>query len=76
VERTAPFGFLAYTLVVAWFATCAEFRMEEYRVRRPWNRKKEAPSFADMLVEFRRQITAGGVSAAPVARKSRRKNAA
>ena len=76
VERTAPFGFLAYTLVIVWFAEAGEFRLKEYRRRRPWYRKKETPSFADMLEDIRREISARGVSVAPGAKKGRRKNAA
>ena len=62
--------------VIVWFAEAGEFRLKEYRRRRPWYRKKETPSFADMLEDIRREISARGVSVAPGAKKGRRKNAA
>lgn len=52
VERTAPLAMLLYSLIVLWFAR------EGHRHWRPqvcpWYITKTAPSFADMLITFRR----------------------
>jgi hypothetical protein len=52
VERTAPMAFFLYSLVVVWF-----HRVGHEFVRfpvRPWYRRKQEPSFADMLTTLRR----------------------
>jgi DDE superfamily endonuclease len=52
VERTAPMALLLYTLVVVWFqATGHPFLRFP---RRPWYRRKQEPSFADLLTTLRR----------------------
>ena len=52
VERTAPTGMFLYGLTVIWF------HQEGYRSvaypDRPWYRRKEEPSFADLLSTLRR----------------------
>lgn len=52
VRRTAPTALLLYTLVVVWFhqAGHAWVRFPE----RPWYRRKQEPSFADLLTTLRR----------------------
>ncbi len=52
IERTAPMAFFLYSLVIVWF-----HRVGHEWVRfpaRPWYRKKQEPSFADMLTTLRR----------------------
>ena len=52
VQRTAPMALIIYSLVVVWF-----HRTGHQSVRfpaRPWYRKKQEPSFADMLTTLRR----------------------
>ena len=52
VQRTAPMALVLYSLVVAWF-----HRVGHKHVRfpdRPWYKKKQEPSFGDMLSTLRR----------------------
>ena len=52
VERTAPMAMIIYSLVVVWFHQSGhQFLRFPFR---PWYRKKEEPSFADMLATLRR----------------------
>ena len=53
VERTAPMALVLYSLIVAWFHQTGHTRVEF--PDRPWYRKKQEPSFADMLTTLRRQ---------------------
>jgi hypothetical protein len=55
VQRTAPMALWAYTLVVCWYAKWARRRKRLPFRQGPWYRKKNAPSFADMLATLRRQ---------------------
>lgn len=52
VERTAPMALTLYTLVTTWF------HVEGHRFLtfpwRPWYRRKQEPSFADLLTTLRR----------------------
>jgi hypothetical protein len=52
VERTAPMALMLYSLVVVWFhQTGYQFvRFPD----RPWYRRKQEPSFADLLTTLRR----------------------
>jgi hypothetical protein len=52
VQRTAPFAFVVYDLVLLWFAEHAAARRPAWPVR-PWYRHKTAPSFVDMLTALR-----------------------
>ncbi len=52
VRRTAPMALVLYSLIVLWF-----HQVGHRHVRfpdRPWYRRKEQPSFADMLTTLRR----------------------
>ena len=52
VERTAPMALMLYSMIVCGFT-----RSGHWSLRfpfRPWYRKKEEPSFADMLTTLRR----------------------
>jgi hypothetical protein len=53
VQRTAPFAFLVYDLVVLWFAEHALAATGPAWPVRPWYRHKTAPSFVDMLTALR-----------------------
>jgi DDE superfamily endonuclease len=52
VERTAPMAFFLYSLVVVWFHQVGH-EFVRFPVR-PWYRRKQEPSFADMLTTLRR----------------------
>jgi hypothetical protein len=52
VLRTAPMALVLYTLVVAWFhVTGHQFLRFP---KRPWYKRKQEPSFADLLTTLRR----------------------
>ena len=52
VKRTAPMALILYSLVVVWFHQAGhQFVRFPFR---PWYRRKEEPSFADMLTTLRR----------------------
>jgi hypothetical protein len=65
VQRTAPFGFLVYDLVLLWFAEQAAARTTPAWPLRPWYRHKCAPSFPDMLDALRRAGCETAFSAPP-----------
>ena len=54
--RTVPFILTVYGLVVLWYLAegNAEEDVERARRRAPWYRKKQEPSFGDMLGALRR----------------------
>jgi DDE superfamily endonuclease len=52
VERTAPMAFFLYSLVVVWFHQVGH-ELVRFPLR-PWYRRKQEPSFADMLTTLRR----------------------
>ena len=60
VERTVPFGLIASTLVVCWYATggyhCDD--VEQVRALAPWYRQKAQPSVTDMVAKLRRVLIA------------------
>ena len=52
IERTAPMAFFLYSIVVLWFHQVGhQFVRFPFR---PWYRRKQEPSFADMLTTLRR----------------------
>jgi len=53
VQRTAPFAFLVYDLVLLWFAAHGARGQQPAWIVRPWYRRKTAPSFLDMLGALR-----------------------
>ena len=65
VERTVPFGFLAQTLLILWYARYAYHPDDISRRRRlcPWYRTKTGPSPADMLARLRRDFPEARISA-------------
>jgi hypothetical protein len=68
VERTVPFLFLTYGLVVAWYLKHGKPKRDVARARRrrPWDRKKTDPSFPDMLHALRREFLRVRISADPL----------
>jgi hypothetical protein len=56
VQRTAPFAFVVYDLVLLWFAEHAATTTSPTWPVRPWYRHKTAPSFSDMLTALRRAL--------------------
>jgi len=53
VQRTAPFAFVVYDLVLLWFAEHAGAATGPAWPVRPWYRHKTTPSFLDMLSALR-----------------------
>jgi hypothetical protein len=58
VERTVPFGFLAQTITIAWYAVHGDpdADLDARRRAAPWYRHKAAISYADMLAALRREL--------------------
>jgi DDE superfamily endonuclease len=58
VERTVPFGFLAQTITIAWYALQgdAEADLDARRRIAPWYRQKTTISYGDMLAALRREL--------------------
>ena len=52
VERTAPMAFFLYSMVVVWYHRVGR-EFVQFPIR-PWYRRKQEPSFADMLTTLRR----------------------
>jgi hypothetical protein len=52
IERTAAMAFFLYSIVVVWFHQVGH-EFVRFPVR-PWYRRKQEPSFADMLTTLRR----------------------
>jgi hypothetical protein len=53
VQRTAPFAFVVYDLVLLWFAEHTATATSPAWPVRPWYRHKSTPSFVDMLTALR-----------------------
>jgi DDE superfamily endonuclease len=58
VERTVPFGFLAQTITIAWYALHGnpDSDLDARRRSAPWYRQKATISYADMLAALRREL--------------------
>jgi hypothetical protein len=58
VERTVPFGFLAQTITIAWYALHGDPDADLHARRHaaPWYRHKATISYADMLAALRREL--------------------
>ncbi|HEY1321740.1 MAG TPA: transposase [Streptosporangiaceae bacterium] len=58
VERTVPFGLLAQTLVVVWYARHGDHHatVADRRAAAPWYRSKTHPAYHDMLITLRRTL--------------------
>jgi hypothetical protein len=53
VQRTTPFAFIVYDLVLLWAAEQYDARNAPLWIVRPWYRQKTAPSFLDLLSALR-----------------------
>lgn len=71
VERTLPFAFLAYAVVILRYLYHGQPQRDVERVRAEvrWYRHKKEPSFADMLADARRAIWVARFSASPLLSK-------
>jgi hypothetical protein len=76
VQRTAPFAFIVYDLVLLWAAQQADTTKTSTWILRPWYRQKTAPSFLDLLTALRQAGGQPGISAAPQAPQGPQKPAA
>lgn len=58
VERTVPFGFLAQTITITWYALHGDPQtdLKERRRHAPWYRQKTTVSYTDMLAALRREL--------------------
>ena len=64
VERTVPFGFIIYSLVIVWYA-CYGYHPDDITARRteqPWYPHKSEPAFEDMLAKLRKTLIAGQIT--------------
>ena len=60
VQRTVPFGLIAYSLTVLWYTRHGHDpeQITEQRTRSRWYTTKTEPSFEDMVIKLRRVIIA------------------
>jgi hypothetical protein len=58
VKRTVPFGFLAQTITIAWYALHGdpEADLKQRLLHSPWYRQKATVSYADMQAALRREL--------------------
>jgi hypothetical protein len=58
VKRTVPFGFLAQTITITWYAVHGDPQadLDARRKASPWYRQKSTVSYADMLAALRREL--------------------
>jgi len=70
VQRTTPFAFIVYDLVLLWAAQQDHAKRAPSWIQRPWYRHKTAPSFLDLLTARRQAGGAPGISAPPQAPRS------
>jgi len=58
VERTVPFGFIVYSLIIIWYALHAHHPddLDTRRRAQPWYRHKHDIAFEDMLAKLRRTL--------------------
>jgi len=63
VERTVPFGFLVYSIVIVWYTLYGYHRddIANRRDQQPWYPHKSEPAFEDMLAKLRRSIIAARI---------------
>jgi hypothetical protein len=54
VERTAPFAFIAYTLVIVWYVLHGQRSSAAKLPTMPWYAHKSGVTFSDMLATLRR----------------------
>ena len=64
VERTLPFQFIVYSLVIVWYTLHGHHQddLAQRRAAQPWYRHKHEPAFEDMLTKLRRALIAARFS--------------
>jgi hypothetical protein len=64
VERTVPFEFVVYSLVIVWYALHGHHPDDLATRRRaqPWYPHKDEPAFEDMLAKLRRTLVAAQIN--------------
>ncbi len=64
VQRTVPFGLIAYSLTVLWYTRSGHDpeQAAQQRTRQRWYTTKTEPSFEDMVIKLRRVIIAARFS--------------
>ena len=60
VERTAPFGIIIQSMVIAWYALYGHDPADvtDRAIAQPWYRTKTEPSFEDMITKLRKTLIA------------------
>jgi hypothetical protein len=64
VQRTVPFSFCVYSLVIVWYATVG-YHPDDITSRlaaQPWYDHKTEPAFEDMLAKLRRSLIAARIT--------------
>jgi hypothetical protein len=75
VERTVPFEFIVYSLVIIWYALHGHHRddLDARRHAQPWYRHKDDIAFEDMLAKLRRSLVAARITGVDAAQPDPRK---
>jgi hypothetical protein len=73
VERTAPFVWAVYAIVILWYLGEDRWQRDvlEHRKRAPWYRTKATPSFEDMVEALRAEILVHQLLAHPLLNRTR-----
>jgi hypothetical protein len=73
VERTAPFIWAVYGIVIVWYIGEERWQrdVQAHRERAPWNRLKAVPSFEDMLEALRTEILVHRLLGRPLLNRTR-----
>jgi hypothetical protein len=64
VERTVPFQFVVYSLVIVWYTLHGHHPddLTERRAAQPWYRHKHEPAYEDMLAKLRKTLIAARIT--------------
>ena len=73
VERTAPFIWTVYGIVIVWYLGEGRWQrdVQALRKRAPWYRSKRSPSFEDMLDALRTELLVHRVLGHPLLNRTR-----
>ena len=73
VERTVPFIWAVYSIVIVWYLEQNRWERDirALRERAPWYRSKETPSFEDMLEALRTEIRVHRLLGHPLLNRTR-----
>lgn len=73
VERTAPFVWTVYGIVIVWYVGEGRWQRDVRTAREqaPWYRSKRSPSFEDMLKALRSEILIHRLSGHPLLNRTR-----